>query len=519
MPKIEIKNTCIIIHNYTPGDSPSIERFFSVWDKLTHRAYPKAIKYNEETKELFLPRGIDIGWVEAAMQSDAEINTDCDLVSEIRPIMLKFLPRDDTQKEAIKFLLGEGRYSYTTGKSQLMCNLNPGEGKTYLSIVMAAVIGMRTIMITSARGWIEQWKDRILQYTDTAPNEIGFIIGSVSISRILNGNTNTNNIKFFLCSHGTLKSYGDKYGWDKIGLLFQKLGIGLKIYDEAHIDFDNICAIDFATNTYKTLYLTATPARSDVEENKIYQTAFKNVPSIDLFDDDKDPRTEYVALFFNSHPTAFDINRCKNAYGFDILKYIDYVVKRPNFYKLLYVLVAIAKKRGKTLIYIGKNDCIDTVYQWMNYWFPELRGNIGIYNSTIQDKDIKADQLNKYIILSTIKSCGAAIDIADLKLTIVLANPFKSKVIARQSLGRTRDKDTMYIEVVDKGFAVLKGYYKSKQGVFAKYATKCTDINLMDADLEFQYEKLYAKSQEYYNQFSKNQNLIHIVDRVKRRDI
>ena len=52
-------------------------------------------------------------------------------------------------------------------------------------------------------------------------------------------------------------------------------------------------------------------------------------------------------------------------------------------------------------------------------------------------------ELDKRIILSTVKSCGAAVDIKGLKLTILLAEPFKSEVQTIQTFGRTRDKDTM----------------------------------------------------------------------------
>ena len=66
-PKIEVKNTAIVINDYTLGDCYNkIERFFSVWDKLYHKAYPKGIKYDKQTKCLYLPRGIDIPMLENA---------------------------------------------------------------------------------------------------------------------------------------------------------------------------------------------------------------------------------------------------------------------------------------------------------------------------------------------------------------------------------------------------------------------------------------------------------------------
>jgi hypothetical protein len=148
----------------------------------------------------------------------------------------------------------------------------------------------------------------------------------------------------------------------------------------------------------------------------------------------------------------------------------------------------INKVFGKVLVYIGTNRSIDIVKEWIEYNYPEYKYKIGVYTSTV--KENKKNQLDRKIILSTTKSCGAAIDIKGLNLTIVLAEPFKSEVLARQTLGRTRDDDTFYIEIVDNGFVQIKRYYNEKKPIFAKYATKCSDIKLTDNDLDTKCNKI-----------------------------
>lgn len=124
---------------------------------------------------------------------------------------------------------------------------------------------------------------------------------------------------------------------------------------------------------------------------------------------------------------------------------------------MLYYVCKICKNtNGKVLIYIGTNSSIQYVYDWMIQNFPELRTKIGIYTSIITEN--KKAMLDKKIILSTTKSCGAAMDIKGLKTTILLAEPFKSAVLARQTLGRTRDPNTKYIEFIDMGFSQIKRY-------------------------------------------------------------
>jgi superfamily II DNA or RNA helicase len=53
------------------------------------------------------------------------------------------------------------------------------------------------------------------------------------------------------------------------------------VFDEAHVEFKNICRINSFSNVLYTIYLTATPNRSQFLENKLYEKVFKNVPYFD----------------------------------------------------------------------------------------------------------------------------------------------------------------------------------------------------------------------------------------------
>ena len=481
-PKIVVRHTRIEVNNYEWGDNPQLEYIFSVWDPLRHTSFSKAIEYNEEEKKLILPRGIDIPWLEGQFNYDAVIDKRCDPYSTIEPIPIKYLTKDDKQKEILQFILGKDKYYYTKTKSQLSVNSSTGSGKTFLTVGSICFSGSRAIIITSSINWLEQWKARILEYTPLNENKIYMIAGASSINK-LKIRQNAEDYTIFLASHSTIKSYGDKNGWGAVEELFKMLKVGMKVYDEAHLYFDNMAKIDFHSNTRKTLYLTATPQRSNKDEDAIYQLYFKNIPSIDLFDANKDPHVNYVAIHFNSHPHPTDISKCKNVYGFDRIAYTNYIVKRPNFIMLLYILIdMVFNAPGKVLIYVGVNSAIKVVYDTICEQFPFLANNIGIYTSLTTVN--KHEQLHKKIILSTTKSCGAASDIKDLMVTINLAEPFKSPVLAQQTLGRTRAYDSLYIDVVDSGFYFTKKYYEAKKPVFRQYAKSCKDIKFSDEELE-----------------------------------
>lgn len=481
--KIVIYRTHIEITDYDIGDCPPIEKTFSVFDIITHKRVPKGMIYDSKNRILMLPRGIDIGYLERMLQvTTSKVITDIDPIGDTGQIMLKYKPRDNVQKEAIKFMLSSGEYYRNENSTMLSVNLNTGKGKTYCAIAVMAFIQMRSIVITDSVGWLNQWKNFIIEYTDITADEIYLISGAPSFAMLYN--RDISQYKVILSTHSTLKSIGDKQGWDKIRDFFKYCQIGVKFYDEAHLNFDNMFQIDCYSNTFITYYLTATPSRSDQGEDIIFQYYFKNVPSINLFDEDNDPHTKYAAIRFNSHPTPSNISECKGKYGLNRIKYIDYLIRTPNFEKILIVLVNMAiNKPGKHLFYVGTNDAILYVREMIYKHFPSLIGCVGIYTSIIP-ADRKKAELEKKIVLSTTKSAGAAMDIKGLVETVNLAEPFKSKVLAQQTLGRTRDDGTMYKDVVDTAFYYTRKFYEYKKPIFDRYASECVEINLTDNELD-----------------------------------
>lgn len=499
MSRIVVHNSYIVLEDYVLNACAALENFFKIYDPVTHQKYYKGVYYDSKEKKLYLPRGLDIWYIENLMKTKAIVLKDSyNKYDRYNDISIKFAPRDEDQKKALRFMLGVGEYSYTQTKSQLSVNLNTGKGKTYISIGTMMQTGIKSAIITYSHSVLLQWKARILEYTNIRPREIYELEGSGSIMRLLQkSEAEVKQIKVYLVSHGTLKSYGDTNGWDKVRELFAAMRIGIKFYDEAHQNFDNMMMIDFFSDVYKTYYITATMMRSDPDENRIFQTTFKNVPGIDLFHADSDPHTAYIAMRFNSHPEPYVISNCKSKYGLDRNKYTNYIITNETFLKMATIVLSLAFKMAKNpnekiLIYIGTNEAISSFYSWIIENFPEYRYNIGIYTSAVSAEDKEA-ALKQKIILTTTKSAGAAVDIKGLKVTIVLAEPFKSEVIARQSLGRTRDPNTFYIDIVDKGFYYCNKYFLAKKKIFQTYAVSTEVIDLSDDDINNRYNNLVKR--------------------------
>lgn len=525
--KIVVKNTCIEINDYHLGDCITLEKVFRIYDMITHSFYYIGMYYDEEQEKLYVPRGIDIWFLEKLFDCKAYIEknmyNEFDKYNDIR---VKVLPRDEDQLKATRFMVGSGEYLETATKSQLQLNLNTGKGKTYCSIATIAYTGIKSVIITDAVSILQQWKMSILEKTNLLPKNIYYIDGSRGVNYILSkSKKELEIIKVFLISHGTIQSYAASNGWESIGKLFKHMRVGLKFYDEAHKNFANMLMIDFYTTVYKTYYITATPERSDEDENKIYQLSFKNVLCIDLFHKDMDPHTKYIAIRYNSRPTPPIVSSCKGKYGLDRNKYVDYIVTNENFQKMAVVVIKLALKLApapneKILIYIGTNNAINYFKEFFLSTFPMFANDVGIFTS-IQPKEEKQKALKtKKFILSTTKSTGTAIDIKGLKVTIVLAEPFKSPVLARQTLGRTRDKNTFYLDIVDKGFLYCNKYYLSKRDIFNKYAESTEIVEISDDELNTRYNNIlkvmygntYIATGNYVISNSQNNianNLIH----------
>lgn len=490
MKDIIVRRTSIAITDYELGECPRLESYFKLFNITTHSYYYKGIYYLEEDKILLLPRGIDVPFIEKMFRKQAIYDDSYNEYDNIDKALLRIMPRDNIQKESLRFLLGKGEYSYTNYHSQLSVNLNTGKGKTFISIGALIYMQIKTIIITTQLGWLKQWKERILQYSNIRADEIYIVSGHLGIEKVINNKIDVSKIKIFLVTHSTIANYANETSWFNITEFFKALKVGMKIYDEAHLAFDNIISIDLFTNVFRTIYLTATPGRSDIYENRVYKLYMKNIPFIDLFDEKEDIRTEYLSIHYNSLPLATDISDCKNKYGLDRNKYCSYATSNERFYMLFTLLLNkfIFPCEGKVLIYIGTLEGIDKVYNWLLTNYPHLYNDIGIYTSNV--KGNKREQLEKKIILSTTKSCGAAVDIKGLKITIQLAEPFKSHITTRQALGRTRDKNTLYIDVIDEGFAILKKYYAYKLPIYYKYATYCNSTIIRNDELV-----------EYYDQY------------------
>jgi len=475
---IKVKHTSIVIPDYTLGDNEHLEKMLSVWNDTCYRYDPIGFHYDEDKKQLLVPRGLDLSYLERAFRRNIEVDYKPDPY-EVASFRLKVEPRDDVQKKAISYLLGEGDFSYTKKYSQQALELQTGDGKTYCVIAALTFMKVRSLIITHIDELKKQWMLSVLKMTDLDEKFLCNVDGSSTIERIMKLKDSDLKYKMFFVNHGTLQSYAKKHGWDALGEFFNKIKIGAKVIDEAHKYFENTLSVDLHTNTKKTIYLTANFERSNYKENKLFNLCFKNIARFGLETrQEKRKHIVYVAVMFNSKPSLAIQASIKGPHGFDRNKYIDYELNQPIFYDVIkFVLDYFKKKDGKTLLLFSKIEATEVIYKYLGENYTDK--TIGIYNSTVSE-EVKMKSLTSDIISSTPKSLGTGIDIPGLRFN-VMTEPYTSPITANQTAGRLReygpDEYTFHIELVDKGFKRVYEMYKSRQKIFKQKCVKLLELD------------------------------------------
>lgn len=466
MEKIIVKNTCIEIPNYIFGDCPKLEKSLSIWDDRKHRYMAIGYDYSESTDTLYIPRGLDIEYVAKILNRVIEYDRDNKFRPNIANISLLTKPRDMDQVKGIRFLSGECEYDYTKNFSQKVLTLPPGIGKTYITIASLSILRERAVIITHLDRIGSQWIESMKNFTKIDENDIYDIKGSKDIDKLFKKYEENNSLpyKLYFINHGTIHSYCSKNGWDKIDDLFRVMGVGIKVYDEAHLNFSNILLTDFHSNVKRTFYLTATFRRSDPKQQKVFDLAFKNVIKFGIEKiSEQRKHLNYLVYKFNTHPSMGDQLSLKSKRGFKVLAYFSYVIKKNNFYAgIEYLINSFIKLEGKILVLVGTIEACEFLYDK----FCDEFSNKKVTKVHSKAKVDRVEAFNGDLIVSTPQSFGTGVDVDNIRVCINTV-PYSSTVTADQVSGRLRPindiDNSVYIEMVDVGFDQVNKMYKKRK--------------------------------------------------------
>lgn len=476
--KIYAYNTHYEIVDYNLKDCPKLEFDLSIYDDVYHRQEPK-FYYDSEKKVLLIPKGYDFNLLQEYFKTFID---DIDTTSSKKKVTfsMELPPRNAIQKEAVRFLSGKNEYATFKDEHQLVLSMPPGEGKTYCAISAASLLGHRTIVIVNTVDLKRQWIEDFLAYTNIPTNYVRDLHSS-DMTKVMENNKRIQRefkgVVAFVVTHATIQSFMRKHGERALGELFDKLQIGVKIFDEAHQNTDNTLLIDYMTNVWKTIYMSATFARSDYSDNKVFQKSFNMVHKLRLESTTR-RHMIYIPYIYKTKPSAIVRESVRGIKGFNKYKYTEYEMScgafREILQKLLYFFIDKHQIEGKIAILSAKKESCDELLKIVQELYPA-------YKACSHHTGNRTENFKDYgIICSTPKKIGTGEDIPGLRIVINL-EPGRSTVNAAQISGRLReyseDKDTYYVELVDKAFRNVYDMYMTRRNFLVTVAKEIKTID------------------------------------------
>lgn len=478
MKALRVYQTRIEIYPYELGENPDLEMMCSTdWVVAEHRRIPLGFYYNEETKTLTIPRGLNVARV-----SDMFDAMPTYYLAE-REAMMRYnykmtaRPRNENQVKAILFLLSKGDFAKYNRYSQLALNVEPGFGKTYCSIAAALERHMRTIIIVHSNQIKEQWLDTLYTKTNVPKERILDLSGSAAMQKLM---TDDVDCDIIITLHGTLESFISKYGYDKMREFMNHLECGTKIIDEAHLYFTSTIKIDFCSNVAKNIYLTATFTRSNRTEVKLFNLFFANTIRYgEEFGITKN--VVYSFVYYNSRPNEKEIARVHTKYGTSGYRFIEYAIDRDRnatFVGAFFYALSLAKQHpGKILVVVPKIAYVEFLAKLIKQEYPEdIVGTV--HSKHTKDENTQIEEESD-IIVSTFGSLGTGADIPGLR-NLIIGELYSSPVTANQLPKRLRPlangEDSYCYELVDGGFEAILDMVRRKTKYIKRIAKKIDKI-------------------------------------------
>lgn len=477
---LDVYNTHMELYPYTKDDYPIIEKDFTSVDKFSGMEVPCG--YMIDDGKLYLPRGAHIAKIERLCGVDANYIMKSDPFEKMNRKHYSISdPRDELQEKSIEFL--------KENIHQQSLTLRTGMGKTYCVAYASTELGLRTLIITPNERLKQQWLSTYSKMFDYRPKDLMNIAGSSIMEGIMEDLYDPCDV--YMVNHQTLRSYMNSHNGYMLHQFFKKLNIGIKVYDESHMEFANIITTDYYSNTNRTWYLTATFSRSDKTEAVCFKRAFNSVSEFGYVQSTMNAvkHTIYHVIRYNSHISPKDRSIAIPFGGMTAVSYGKYAFFRDQNHTayniILQCLHILDDVEGKILIFVPLIDAVDDVVKRLKQDYPNK--SVAAYHSRIS-KDEKESAEKKDIIVSTIKSCGTGVDIKGLR-AVICQEPIASKVISEQLFGRIRPykvindkgeeelKDTYFLDCIDICIPPVNFWWRSR---FKKYETLAKEVIYLD---------------------------------------
>jgi hypothetical protein len=472
---IEIGRDSIVVRG-VGDDSPALRKAkyeFSVYDPVAHRYAMSAFAILDG--DAYFPASITLPSIKACFPNEEEIiNYRTTARSAAIRMGMRNPPRSEIQEKSIRFLIGMRNDSQFR---QRFLSLPTGTGKTYITINFVSKMAKRAMIIVDTLSLADQWKNEFLRHSDLREEDIRILSGRDSVD----SESKSSDGSVYIALHQTLEAMISEDA-DSINKLMNKLRIGIRVFDEAHTNFRNVCMINALSNVEYTVYLTATPGRSAFMDDRLYDKVFGRIPYFDGVDRSIGNYHTIVMCSFDSAPPLDMQLTVSTKYGFNAPRWADWISKEgyPSFETSLFRVLdsmRLPDSGRKFAIMLPTIRLIDMVKESLSKRYPKLE--IGLFIGSVKSEEKRSEEISKQAFLTNDKMFGKAIDIQDLD-ALINCVPFGSRIKTEQMIGRLRyreGKPSVMIDLSDTGFRECVRLMKARRKVYRKKAKAIFEIN------------------------------------------
>lgn len=362
---------------------------------------------------------------------------------------------------------------------------------TFCTGYAVGLFGAKALIIMHRDNLRGQWSNSLFTLNGFPKNRVHEITSTDEFEMICK-NQHDFDYDVYLMTHATFRAGVSRVGDSKLISQFPRnLGIGVKVIDEAHLEFKDTLLMDFLFNIRRNIYLTATDGRSQRSENTIFKHVFANATfyrKASTSSKHPDKWVEYVTIMVNTHvkPNIYRY-RVNSGKGMSAVSYGKWVIqydKKQTHFKVCKELIREIysnEPSAKVIVFMPLIELCSECAYFLNDLNYDKNFKYDLTVKTINSHNSKSEnEYNKSadIIVTTVQSLGTGLDIKGVT-DIICCSPFVSKIVAQQVFWRIRyiDKKCHYYDIVDESVQMDLYWWRSRSKVFKNMATKYVQLS------------------------------------------
>lgn len=381
-----------------------------------------------------------------------------------------------------------------TDDTNIAVTLQAGGGKTLVAKHVMNILKVRTFIMMRG-GYLDRWIPDLEESFEFKRGDLIVVRGQKDLQTVLElADAGELESKVIMSTIDTVATYMKDYAkFPHVRKrykaepkdLFKALGVGLVVFDEGHQNAHKAMRVFCHTHVPKFITLSATLETQETFKNNIYRI---------MYPDDQRRNGGYRNIYIGVSALMYKFRNMRNIRTKGYMGAYSHVnfensLMRPNNKMSLSGYLGLVKysvdlkymqdyKPGtKCLLFFATVKMCDKAVKYLKEKYPHLK--IGRY--TAKDKMDVLDDSD--IIVSTVLSAGTAVDIINLRTTI-MTTAMDSQISNEQSLYRTRpvkdypDLTPEFCYFVCIDIEKHLTYHRNKKKIFNKRVKYHTEIQL-----------------------------------------